>query len=420
MRSSPIIAFAIFSIILLVIDFITYKGLKSIGTKFLTSRVFKLTYWSVPIVIILSFILFSVLRTSIQPASFFPYFHTISGFFILMYVPKLFFLAFEFMQWIYLLVKHIIMKIEHRGPIDTKSEQISRSQFLRKVGVGVAAIPFASIAYGILWGRFNFIVRKVPMTFSSLPKEFNGLKVAQITDFHLGSFIDHKEKVKEVVDLINSEKPDIILFTGDFVNNVAAEAKPFVPILKKLEARIGKYSVFGNHDYGDYVPWQSEEEKNANLEKLKTYQSEIGFRVLMDETITIERNGRSIDLVGVQNWGLPPFPQYGNLEKALSASNDDTFQILMSHDPTHWDEEVLGKTKVDLTLSGHTHGAQFGVEIPGWRWSPVNMRYKRWGGLYTEGKQNLFVSTGIGFIGFPGRVGISPEIVLFELKSDLI
>lgn len=264
--------------------------------------------------------------------------------------------------------------------------------------------------------RFDFTIRNVKLTFSSLPKEFDGFKVLQISDFHLGSFAHHKDKVEEAVKIINNQKADVVLFTGDFVNNVAGEAKPFISILKNIQAKYGKFTVLGNHDYGDYVPWKTPGAKTKNLELLKEIKSQIGFQLLLDETFSIYKNDSQIDLVGIQNWGLPPFPQYGDLNKALKTSDEEHFQILMSHDPTHWDEEVVGSTKVDLTLSGHTHGAQFGIEIPGWRWSPVNMRYKRWGGLYEEGKQKLFVNTGIGFIGFPGRVGIPPEIVVFELK----
>ncbi|MGB6031792.1 MAG: metallophosphoesterase, partial [Bacteroidota bacterium] len=179
------------------------------------------------------------------------------------------------------------------------------------------------------------------------------------------------------------------------------------------------YSILGNHDYGDYVPWRSPEEKQKNLQTLVALQRDLGFTVLLNDAHTLELNGEKLDLVGVENWGLRPFPQYGDLEKALSHAQPDSFKVLLSHDPTHWDEQVLGHTDIDLTLSGHTHGAQFGIEIPGWRWSPVNMRYKRWGGLYEEPNQTLYVNTGLGFIGFPGRVGMPPEITVIELKRSV-
>ncbi len=416
MRHNPLLAFTIFFILVFLLDFITYKVIKNIEIEFLKTKWFKITYWTVPVFVILSFILFFVLRGEIKPETFFPVFHTISGFFILMYVPKLFFLDFEFLQWLYFLIKHVIQKLRHTKAINPKAEQISRSQFLRKVGIAAAVIPFGAIIYGILWGRFNFIVRNLELTFESLPKEFDGFKVLQISDFHLGSFTYHKDKVKDLVEIINKQHADIVLFTGDFVNNVAAEAKPFIPILKKIKAKYGKFSVLGNHDYGDYVSWKTPEAKVQNLKSLESHKADMGFKLLLNETFSVYKGDSHIDLVGIHNWGLPPFPQYGDLNKALSTSDEEKFQILMSHDPSHWDAQVLEKTKVDLTLSGHTHGAQFGIEVSGWRWSPVNMRYKRWGGLYEEVKQKLFVNTGIGFIGFPGRVGIPPEIAVIELK----
>jgi predicted MPP superfamily phosphohydrolase len=242
------------------------------------------------------------------------------------------------------------------------------------------------------------------------------LRIVQISDFHIGSFLNSIDEVEVAVELINEQNADLLLFTGDFVNNLSSEMDKFIPILNKLKAKNGKYSILGNHDYGDYVPWNSMEEKRKNFDRLINLQEDLGFKVLINGSQKVALNGEEIELIGVENWGLPPFPQYGDLNKALLNTTQDSFKILMSHDPTHWDEEVLEKTNIDLTLSGHTHGAQFGIEIPGWRWSPVNMRYKRWGGLYTEGMQRLYVNTGIGFIGFPGRVGMPPEIAVIELK----
>jgi predicted MPP superfamily phosphohydrolase len=239
------------------------------------------------------------------------------------------------------------------------------------------------------------------------------------SDFHIGSFVGHPEEVEEAVAVINEQHADLLVFTGDFVNNVSSEMDPFLPALRKLKATVGKYSILGNHDYGDYVPWKSPEAKQKNLQRLVSVQEDLGFKVLLNDAQTLDLAGENLDLVGVENWGLRPFPQYGDLKKALSHAQHDSFKILMSHDPTHWDEQVLGYTDIDLTLCGHTHGAQFGIEIPGWRWSPVSMRYKRWGGLYEEGNQKLYVNTGLGFIGFPGRVGMPPEITVFQLKRSV-
>jgi predicted MPP superfamily phosphohydrolase len=223
--------------------------------------------------------------------------------------------------------------------------------------------------------------------------------------------------VEELVELVNYENPDLILFTGDFINNYSTEMDSFIDILSKFKARLGKFSILGNHDYGEYVRWKTQRDKEANLQRLKDLQNEIGFDLLLDESRKIKIEDQEIELIGIENWGMPPFPQYGDLKKAMENVDNGAFKILMSHDPTHWDAQVREKTDIDLMLSGHTHGAQFGIEIPGWRWSPVTMRYKQWGGLYNEGKQNLYVNTGLGSIGYPGRVGMPPEITIFELQN---
>ena len=239
--------------------------------------------------------------------------------------------------------------------------------------------------------------------------------------FNLGELYDKNYKKLLVIPFLLLLISFIIMgvqvaTTGDFINNYSTEMDKFIPILSKLEAKIGKYTILGNHDYGEYVPWKSEQERQQNLERVIQMQREIGFDLLLDESRKIQIEDETIELVGIQNWGLPPFPQYGDLKKAMSETFTDSFKILMSHDPTHWDEQVLKKTNIDLTLSGHTHGAQFGIEIPGFRWSPVTIRYKRWGGLYSEGNQKIYINTGLGSIGYPGRVGMPPEITVLTLN----
>ncbi len=223
--------------------------------------------------------------------------------------------------------------------------------------------------------------------------------------------------VEKAIELINKQNADYILFTGDLVNNIAAEVETFVPLLKKLKARHGMYSILGNHDYGEYYKWDSKDQLRKNMEDLYAHHNSIGFRLLRNESVKLTKDGQEIALIGIENWGLPPFPQYGDLKNSLAPVKDLPFKILMSHDPSHWDAEVLNRTNIDLTLSGHTHGMQFAIRIPGWRWSPVKMKYPRWGGLYTEGQQHLYVNIGIGYIAFPGRVGTPPEITVFELKK---
>ncbi|MBI9073269.1 MAG: metallophosphoesterase [Melioribacteraceae bacterium] len=421
MRNNPFLVLFIFTAFFLLIDIYAYRGIKKlkINYKEKTQKIIRYLFWIVPLILIVELLLFSIFYTHIDPANYIIYFHFISGTFILFYVPKLLFIFFNMLDDLVLLVKKVFRnKGTNYSDTEISGKPISRGQFINRTGMILAAIPFLSIAYGIKWGRFNFTIRNQSLKFKNLPAALNGLKIVQISDLHIGSFVDNKEHIKDAVELINKQNPDIILFTGDFVNNVASEIDEFVDVLSMMKAKYGMYSVLGNHDYGEYVPWNSLEDKQNNINRIIDLQRKIGFNVLMNESRTIKINDGELELVGIENWGLPPFPQYGDLNKALSTVKKDSFKVLLSHDPTHWDAQVLEKTDIDFTLSGHTHGAQFGIEIPGVRWSPVTIRYKRWGGLYSEADQKLFVSTGIGFIGFPGRVGMPPEIAVFELKKS--
>jgi predicted MPP superfamily phosphohydrolase len=293
-----------------------------------------------------------------------------------------------------------------------------RRKFVSQIALGIAAIPFASILYGIYRGKYNFKVLNYTLYFEDLPDAFDGYKLTQISDVHSGSF-DNIAKVEYAIDLINEQQSDVILFTGDMVNNKATEMEPYIDIFKKLKAKDGLYSVLGNHDYGDYINWKSPEEKLQNLEDLKTLQKDIGFDLLLNENRFIEKEGQRIALVGVENWGKGGFKKAGDLKKASRLINKDDFKILMSHDPSHWDAEVIKDAyHYHLTLSGHTHGMQFGIEIPGWfKWSPVKWRYKHWAGIYESLGQYINVNRGFGYLAFPGRVGIWPEITVIELKK---
>ncbi len=418
MRHNPFVFTLFFSAIILAIDFYSYRGVKKLTANYKqkTRRIVWFLFWIIPFVLISGLLLFSFL--DIRPANFLSYFHFISGTFILFYVPKLVFILFNLFDDLYLSIKKILNREKVKEPkVRSKGKPISRAQFLTRIGILISGLPFLSIAYGIKWGRFDYKLRKHTLTFANLPDAFDGLRIVQFSDFHIGSFMNNREKVAEAVEIINDQNADLLLFTGDFVNNVSSEMDDFLPMLSQLRARMGKYSILGNHDYGDYVPWKSAEEKRENMERLIKIQEDLGLKMLLNGSQRIAMNGDAIELIGVENWGLPPFPQYGDLEKALAKVNPDSFKILMSHDPSHWDAKVLHKTNIDLTLSGHTHGAQFGIEIPGWRWSPASIRYKRWGGMYRVREQHLHVNTGIGFIGFPGRVGMPPEITVIELSK---
>jgi hypothetical protein len=409
----------IFTAIIFIIDFYSYKGIKKIKIKLEkgAKKFLKFTFWSIPVVIILALISMFLFRTSVDPEFGMIYFNYLSGTFLLFYIPKVIFILFNIIDDLYHFLKYIVHKLKHIKSEKSDVEKITRSTFLTRAGIIIAGIPFLSIIYGIGWGRFDFIVRKSNLTSSILPDKFDGFKIAQISDFHLGSFLSNKDKVEDVVSLINKQKPDLILFTGDLVNNLASEIEPFIKTLSKLKAKYGMYSILGNHDYGEYVPWETPEKKKENVDKIMQFQNMAGFKMMLNESTKISIDDSFITLIGIENWGLPPFPQYGDLRKALTDVDNNSFKILMSHDPTHWDAQVVEQTDIDLTLSGHTHGAQFGVEIPGWRWSPVNLRYKQWGGIYKNGKQVLNVNTGIGFIGFPGRIGMPPEVGLITLRK---
>jgi predicted MPP superfamily phosphohydrolase len=277
---------------------------------------------------------------------------------------------------------------------------------------------FTSLVHGFS-NKYKYQVRKIPLSLPNLPAGFRGLKVVQLSDIHSGSF-DNKEAVLKGVERIMEEKPDLVLFTGDLVNNSADEMDDFIDVFNRIQAPLGVYSVLGNHDYGDYMQWDSDDLKKANLARLKAVHADLGWKLLLNEHVELERNGDRIALLGVENWSAKAgFPQYGDMARAHAGTSAYPFKILMSHDPSHWKAEVCEKyPDIDLCLSGHTHGMQFGVEIPGLKWSPVQYMYREWAGLYErEGsRQQLYVNRGFGFIGYPGRVGILPEITVFTLS----
>ena len=290
-----------------------------------------------------------------------------------------------------------------------------RRKFISTTALAAAGIFSLLAIDGIIFGKYRHTVRKVKLRFKNLPENFKGYKIVQISDVHSGSFFN-PQKLQKAIDLINEQDADVVLFTGDMVNNYADEFKPFIPLFKSIKAKDGKFSILGNHDYGDYGAWNSREEKAQNIPTLKNYQAEAGFKLLRNENIALEKNGEKIYLLGVENWGIKPFPQYGDLDKALKGVPEDAIKVLMSHDPTHFDEVVKKhKTNVHLTLSGHTHGMQFGLDLKNIKWSPVKFKYKKWADLYESEGKYLYVNRGFGVIAYPGRVGINPEITVIEL-----
>ena len=294
----------------------------------------------------------------------------------------------------------------------------TRRRFLSLMAMGIAAVPFSALLYGMYRGKYNFKVLRYNLEFDDLPPAFDGYQITQISDIHSGSF-DNRTKIEYAINLINQQGSDVILFTGDMVNNKAEEMRPWTGLFSKLEASDGKYSILGNHDYGDYIGWRTEELKRENLEELKTMQREMGFDLLLNESRYLRRGQEKLALIGVENWGRGGFKKAGDLTKASAEIDKNDFKILLSHDPSHWEEKVVSdELHYHLTLSGHTHGMQFGIEIPGLvKWSPVKWRYKYWAGIYEEMGQFINVNRGFGFIGYPGRVGIWPEITVITLKN---
>lgn len=292
---------------------------------------------------------------------------------------------------------------------------ISRSVFLSWLGLAVGGSLFGTLLYGF-GNKYRYHVNRVRLAFKNLPPAFKGLRIVHISDIHSGSFTD-KQAVEKGVKKILKEKPDLILFTGDLVNDRATEMTNYIDVFSKLQAPMGVYSTLGNHDYGDYVRWDSEKAKKENLEQLKQVHQQMGWRLLMNEHVVLEKGNDRMALLGIENWSAKGnFGRYGKMEEAYPGSEQYPFKILMSHDPSHWDAEVRSKyPDIDLTLSGHTHGMQFGVELPGFKWSPVQYMYKQWAGLYETDNQKLYINRGYGFIGYPGRVGILPEITVIEL-----
>lgn len=291
-----------------------------------------------------------------------------------------------------------------------------RSVWVSELALIVAAFPFFGLIYGLTRGRHYYKVRKEILHFKDLPEAFNGFKITQLSDIHSGSFTNRKG-VEKGIEIVNDQQSDVILFTGDLVNNEASEMDPWISTFSKLKAPVGKFSVLGNHDYGDYKRWENDNDKEANLNRLKQVHKEIGFKLLLNESIVIRKDGQQISLTGVENWGKGGFHKYGDLKKATANVPVNAFNILMSHDPSHWDAVTLGHDKhVHLTLSGHTHGAQFGIELFGFKWSPIKYVYRQWAGLYEQGGKYLYVNRGFGFLGLKGRVGIWPEITVIELR----
>jgi predicted MPP superfamily phosphohydrolase len=407
--------------LLFLIDLYTFKGIRLLlqsqsGT--LKGIIYSI-FWVTSIAMLCALFIGYFFRGTTRNANIVHLYYYLFGVFLVLYVPKIIFITFHFTEDIVFATKWMFN--QHQVSQSLHPEDImllTRSKFISQIGIIVASLPFLSFIWGMVKGRFNFKVEQATIRCKHLPKNFDGLTVLHISDLHLGSFKGFERQIEEAVDLINIQQPDVIFFTGDLVNNFHDELDGWIPILKKLKARCGKYSVLGNHDYGSYYHWNTEAEKQENFRIIVESHELMGFKLLNNSSDILEIDGEQIAIVGVENWGLPPFPQKGDYKTAAMHVKDIPFKILLSHDPNHWDSKIVKKTDVALTLSGHTHGMQFGIQIAGYKWSPSKYKYKRWAGLYQEGDQYLYVNTGLGNIGYPGRIGMPPEITVLELKQQ--
>jgi predicted MPP superfamily phosphohydrolase len=406
----------IITAIMLLLDFYVFQAVRVVSQNASPKwkSIITISYWTLSVLVItfllvMQFVSFESFPKSIRNYLFF----TVIG----LLFAKLLVAVFLLIDDVRRLVQWCSGKLFFR---DTEGENlsgdgISRSVFLSWIGLGVGGGLFATLVYGFS-NKYNYHIKRVQLSYDNLPKSFKGLKIVQFSDVHSGSFTN-KKAVEKGVEKILNENADLILFTGDLVNDRATEMKDYMDMFSRLKAPMGVFSTLGNHDYGDYIHWASDEAKMQNLENVKHIHGELGWRLLMNEHVALEKNGEQIALIGIENWSAKArFPKHGKMNEAYPGAEKYPFKILMSHDPSHWDAEVRPKyPEIDLTLSGHTHGMQFGIDIPGFKWSPVQYVYKQWAGLYEEGKQKLYVNRGYGFIGYPGRVGILPEITVIEL-----
>lgn len=414
---SRIIPLVIVICVVLLLDLYAFQGLKSAiqGASSFWQKVFKSIFFGLSIVLVFSTLLFLLFRDSGLRPMVFTVFSTVSIggvlgkliYSILLLIDD----ARRGISWFY-------QKMA-AGSEAMAGEAITRSEFLSQAGAVAAAVPLISLSYGIANGAHDYRVRKRDLPIKGLPKAFDGIKIVQISDIHTGSFWS-KKAVMAGMDLLMDQKPDAVFFTGDIVNNVADEMKGWVEVFSKIKAPLGVYSTLGNHDYGDYVQWSSPQAKENNLNNVKRAHKELGWDLLLNEHRKLKVDGEELTILGVENWSdKARFPKYGDLAKALERTDEGAVKLLLSHDPSHWRGQVLDQyPDIKAMFAGHTHGMQFGIDIGNFRWSPVQYMYPEWADLYTQGDQHLYVNRGFGYIGYPGRIGILPEITLFTLKAE--
>ena len=403
-----ILPFFLFIALIIVLEIYAFQAFKTISK----SKLVRFSFLAISIAVYVYFFItiFSYKRSDGQT----PQFQMAMGLLLTFSIPKLIIIFLLFGEDLY----RVTLKLFSTISTSETTPLASRRKFISQLAIAIAALPFASFIYGIIQGKYNYKIIKYRLSFDDLQEAFDGFTITQISDINSGSFTN-KEKIQYGVDLINDQKSDLLLFTGDIVNNKADEMDDWIPVFDQLEAKEGKFSILGNHDYGDYMEWKNHEEKVNNFEEVKKIHHKIGFDLLLDEHRYLEKEGQKIALLGVENWGKG-FNQSGDLKKASKGIRQEDFKILMSHDPSHWEYKVKKDDfNYQLTLSGHTHGLQMCIEIPGWfKWSPSKYVYKQWAGMYQEFGRYLNVNRGFGYHAFPGRVGIWPEITVIELKKS--
>lgn len=406
MRSYSLFAIFLLCMVIVLVDVYTFYWLQSI-TQLLVSPIVKtsinILFWTFSIGLVSAILLVKIKMETVPLTRRQLLISSLYGLTISSLLPKLIFSV-------------VISILYFTNYVFSETESLF---IVPVVGLIAGFLPFFLIMYAIFKAAYRFKIHRVVIRHKELPENFEGLKIIHISDLHLGSFNYRYRILERVVEVINELDADLILFTGDLVNNFAWETNGWDSVLKKLTAKRGKYAVLGNHDYGDYSAWTSPEAKNDNFEAIKNFYQQIDFTLLLNEAEPIMENNQNIAIVGVENWGLPPFRQDGDLKKALKEVEGIPFKILLSHDPSHWDAEVVKHTNIALTLSGHTHGMQIGFNFRGKQWSPIKYKYKRWAGLYNLHEQYLYVTRGLGWLGFPGRIGMRPEITFITLKKSI-
>ena len=404
MRSYSVLAIVFLCLFIVLIDIFTFHWLQSI-TQLISSTSLKsiinIVFWFFTSGLVTAIIVLKLKMDSISSRRRQLLISSLYGLTVSSFIPKI----------IFVIVFSILYYTNH---IFSESESLI---IIPLVGLFSGFFPFLVILYAIFRSLYRFKIHRISIKYEKLPKSFDGMKIVHISDLHLGSFNYRYPIMARAVELINNLDADLIFFTGDLVNNFAWELYGWEAVLGKLSAKMGKLSVLGNHDYGDYSSWNSIAEKQANFQSIKEFHEQIDFKLLLNEAIIIEKSNERIAVLGVENWGNDSSKQYGDLQKALPETNNIPFKILLSHDPSHWESEVAKHTDISLTLSGHTHGMQAGINFKNKKWSPIKYKYKQWAGLYKDGDQHLYVNRGLGWLGFPGRLGMRPEITLLVLEN---